>query len=977
MSDISSYLGIGIALIVLGLGWFVINKPVLLKLSARKILKDKKVAIISFLLIFFISALISSSIFVSDSYGTYTDNLISQKIGKTDGIIYLRNPKAYWNETEASKVYSNVLSEFDGFLPIFYSIDTLNGSDSLDTVVVSFNPNSASSYSSSLVKESDYKDLKPDEVILSESYAKDKNLKVGDEIGLNTLLDQKLTVVKVLQDNGILGFNFPVSSRFQNFKGSIYVSQEALENLNLQNGSIYNALLLRTSIDYDTSSFTQYVNNKLVKYDRDLIFEELANSYSSRLSGGSGLSLSQIILLLSTIPLICLVIFYYFVYANNIDKESKLLSKLNATGLSKNGFILLSFLEGAIYSFLGAFFGTFAGYFLAQFYFGFLGFILGTNNLFDKFFIVASPSSYFISFGMSFMILLLINLLICIRLSSDQKVFDIGKNQINESDNVFKLKDHTLLFGLMIACLGLFYYVFNYVKEVDVKSVIYYFNIQIVLWMFSYLAIGLNPKRKTVYLNIVCLTTLVINIVAYRYFGLLQIWQSNPYFYLINAAIILVFSTILLVTNLTLLKAILTKLRINSATLNLAFGILRESKFSIFIIIFCSVVIFSTISLPIASNVVNQIRNNLGNKYDLIIVDQKGLSSEADIKEKISRLNVESIKVINYTTADLPDFTYESIGAGEEAAALNKNLDDRISESISTLDEGTLNEINIQADPNIPEPNKEFLTSSSYVILGNNYKKAFAKDNVRADIRVGDKVKISFQGVNIERKVLAIIDNESASQTSVNSDENTKSFFSRNGIFISEKDYNSLRTNRKVYFNRLYGLIYKDGDKESTESHVIETLKNDQIAAIYNPASLFKNNLELIEKSLNILTYYVYASLVLIFICFATVILNYIVENKYKIQNNLNSGLLSNTLTFAYIIAFFIMMTSSFILGAVLNYASGRAFFVHTIGLLDDKILYTFPYNFTYYLGAIILGITIGVSIFIFIRMKIILRRDG
>ena len=77
-----------------------------------------------------------------------------------------------------------------------------------------------------------------------------------------------------------------------------------------------------SKINYDTGPFSDYINRKELAVNKDLVFEELINSYSTKLSGGgNGLSLSQVILILSALPILCLITFYFLAFSNSLEKD--------------------------------------------------------------------------------------------------------------------------------------------------------------------------------------------------------------------------------------------------------------------------------------------------------------------------------------------------------------------------------------------------------------------------------------------------------------------------------------------------------------------------------------------------------------------------------------------------------------------------------------------------------------------------------
>lgn len=972
MNDIGSYLGIGIALIA-GFYIFVyIRRPIFLKLALKNFFHKKFKYLVLIVLITFISSIISSVVYINDSFQKYSSSIIEEKIGVTNGIIYSRDKNKSWNLHEASKIFGSVIKEFEGFLPIYYKKDSFEKRGKEKIILIYFDPVLVSSYAKNFSEVEVYKDLEKDEIIISKSLSDKFNIKEGDTVSFVGIQNKNLKVKKIVDDNGLIGFNLPLPSLMHESFGSVYISQELIPAKSRSDG-LYNALLLKTSIPYSQMLLTNAVQDNLYKVDKSLVFEELKQSFVKKLYGQEGLSLAQVILLVNIPILIGLLLIYTVITVSKSFYEIKFDSLTKILNFSGFDLIIYNSIISNINVLIGSFLGGFIGALISVLFLNILGNYFFNNLSQVDFQINFNISSFLISLGLNIMILFLFNIVLLFSVSVRYWYFDLAKNKFLNDRYIFKLKDNSFMILVLLGSLIGFYYVLaGFIEEKTAGNLLLFYNIQMFTLSVSYLLFRYKQELKNLLVNVNSLVVILFNSLVYRYFDIAAFWQEFPFMYLINGVLILIAMNFLIVHNIFIIKEIikktLSKLGISFPSLNLAISLMQQQR-NIVLLFFLMIFFILLLAFPVARNLILQIKESIDSKYDLVITDSLGKVPEEVVLESLNSFPIEKVINVSYGYVVLPDFSYQDIGMGEKAYLSGLDPKSKITEIISTFDETSLYDLNIKSNLNKDELINAFTGSDKYVILGSNYSQKLSDNNIRADLRVGDTVRLMLSGgVIIERKVIGLINDKSNEFISSSTTPNLQR---KNGIFVSQFDAKKLNEKQQIYFSKLYGLIFsKDADKSEEIKKLIHNFEGKEVTSIFNPSSIFFAAIDFSLKIISLTEFTTYTGLIFIIVGVFTTLIHDFTNQRFKYKKNVMHGISRGFFIKSYIFYISIFLYLSFVFGTLIGYLYFRFFFDEIINPLDNNISFSFAMESFFNLLFFVIVLDIFACLVIYFKIK-------
>jgi len=976
VNDIGSYLGIGIALIAVLYLFVYIRRPIFYKLALQKTLSQKSRSLVLIIIIILITSITSSVVYVNDSFQKYSASIIDNKIGLTNGIIYSRDKNELWSTSETSKIFGSVFREFEGYLPIYYQRDTFEERGSEKIIIIYFDPVLANSYSKNFENIELYQELKKDEIIVSRSLSTKYNINEGDKISFAGIENKNLKVKKIVDDNGLVGFNLPLPSLMQESYGSVYVSRELIEN-ELGTDRIYNSLLLKTSISYSKTSLTEFIQNNLYKIDKDLVFEELKQSLSSKLSGQEGLSLAQVILLVNVSILIGLLLIYIVLKTSKPYDELRFDSLTRVLNFSKVDLIVYNSIVNNLNVLIGSFFGGFTGILLSGLFLNLIGNFFLDQQLFGSVEINFDITSYFVALGLNIMILFLLNLLLLFRTTSGSRYFDSARNEVLKNSYIFNLKDNSLLIIILLATLVGFYYGFaGFINEIPIRNLLLFYNTQIFILSISYLFVRFKPDLQNLLVNLTSILIILFNTIVYQNFDLKTFWQETSLMYLINGILLLIAIAFLIVNNIVFIKRLIKRLLLKSGlsfpSLNLAIGLMGQLR-NVTVLIFLTIIFIALHGFPIGRDLIQQIRSNIDNSYDLVISDSLGKVSEESVQQSLKTLPIEKVITISFASGVLPDFSYQGIGMGQKAFSSGLNPDTNISESVSTLDETLIDDLSIRSELSNTELISAFVGTDKYVILGNNYSQKLSDNNIRADLRVGDTIKLILPGdVLIERKVIGQINEKSSPILDDNS--SSSALQRKTGIFISQFDAKNLEEEQQVYFSKLYGLIFAEDVNKSVGTEQVKQVFNDkEVTSIFDPSSIFVASFDFLERVVSLAEFSTYIGVLIIFIGLVIGLIRSIEDQRYKYLKIIIRGISVNYFIKSYTIYNLMFLFLSLIIGILTAYWVSEQFFEEAIQPLDNNIIFNFPVDLIPNLLFLIIGFAAISTVVLYFKIKKIL----
>lgn len=939
MLEIAQILGLSVFIIFLVIIIFIISKPYLIRFSFKDIKKVNIFSILIIILLTIVSTLLSFTILFNDSYLKAVDTEITKKVGLADGVIYSREENKLYSLSEINNIYIRISVFFDKFIPAYLEASKF---DDKNVLISGFDENilnSLDSINKSNIKTSD---LALNEVIIARSFAESQKLVIGSKINLVTKnQSQEFVIKEILEDDGIVGFTYPRNSRLQKFETNIIVSNSYLEQK--FGDKRFNTILLFAPSNVDPLSIQTNLNNEIISIDRNLIYEEIRESYSNSITGGSsGLNISQVILLSFTLPAATLLIIVLMVFNLKLNRYLKGISILKSFGITRRDLVFTVFFEGFIYSLISTVLGIILGLFFSPF----------IKSIIVSYFAIENPillnlnfqydlNSILIIFASSVVIFSLIIFLGVLYIPTLIQNFDLTKEQYIQKNNVFKLKDSSAILMALFGSFVFGYYIISgYVENIDIRNILIYLLIQIIIYLIAYIIVKIQSQLKFRILVLVLTLIFFGNIIILYSKVLESAWKTYPEL-LILPYILLIISLCLLI--LTMLPKIKLPLFISSSIKLIT----KEFRLSFIALI---LIIISIIGSNVTSYFILQINKSLEDsefKYDLIAVDALGLSNPDSLKRfALENNGIKSFQTNSSNIVSLPDYNYNTPELAQIASSQNIDLNSEFQETISTLNLGSIETKQINYAENITDAENSFQSSNNYIILGKDYFEQGSKIS-KPQIKLGDKIKIRIDNVLIERTVIGIINNESSENSDVSS---------INGIFISEMDYMSLR-DQKVYFSTIYGIQVKDKNKIIEIENALVNNFDDVLSSVFQPSQNITNSTLFFLQVLRFIKFYLDS---LIFLILGLFIINsYFVTLNKKYQNIQSNKFSIMSASFSQVI----ILSIGFFLGMIFTYFFLKMFQNYTNSTLNYGI------NFNEHLANILINFSVIIlsALFIFV----------
>jgi hypothetical protein len=807
--DLSQILGFLVSIIFLWIIIITILKPIVLRFAFFNLIRQKIFALIILFCLVIVSTALSFILIFSYSYNSSIQETIDKRLGNVQAIIYSHNKR--YSISGINEIYNQISPYFDKYLPV--SLEPAKYGD-IDVLITYFDP-SIAEFFEPRIKADKFPDLKSNEVVIPKTLADKENLLVEDKIDL--IINEKhyeLVVRDIIDDNGLIGFTKPVTSNLRTFDSNIIVAESFIKQL--YEDSIYNTVLL--GLGTFSLADIDLIDRKIQKFDSDLIFEELSQSYLQSLSGGSwGLSLSQL-MLLAVLPIMLMCLGVSLLMFNwKLNNNIKEFAILRSFGVSSNDIISIIFIEICIYSVISSIFGLLISYLSFDVLKAILVNILNIEsqfilNLSPKFDLSNLLIILFASIG-AFVLVLFFGV---VNLPKVLTQFDLTKNYQFVPEKPFKLKDNSLIFiGLLICFLAAYYVFIGYISDKELSKFIIFLVFQIALWLISLIFVKIIKRWTFSVLSAITIINVIVNSVFFELSFFQDIQQKYPIFAIIPAII-------LTLTVAIFLPHLMGKISVKRLTLDAALKLIYKNMVFAVLTIWIVNVIFVLSSLTEAFREQTlQSFKDVGVNYDLVATDEYGLANSYDVLDQLKKIpDVRDVTLINSADVDLMDTTYAGFGLKEFAYENNMDPQEEIRGILSVVDFKQIN-TEIVWDTKFPDPIDEFFKSTSYVVLGYNFLR---DDQNNSSFNIGDKIRIRFQNDKIiERIVIGYVPTD------------TKRPF--NELFISPVDYNFLRDGSpKVRFSAFYGIKVHTSTDINNFERLLRQKFVDSFNRVFRPA---------------------------------------------------------------------------------------------------------------------------------------------
>lgn len=774
----SSFLGILSAVVLTAIVLLLFRKPALVRVTTLFLnskSRYKNLLIASF---FFISTLISIALNINQLTADQAIREIDRSNGDNVGVVYRFNKEKL--ELNPELIFSKISDQFSSYLPV--KIQEINLQNQ-KILLTSFDIKSARNYSQDLNKI-DEKDLEINEkeIIISQEISDLLNKKAGEKV---VILDKEFTIKNVIPDNDVLGYDFPIESKFSSPNGSIYLSSKNIPDAQ-------GIILLKRKTPYIRDDLSRLVNERLQKIDNDLVFEETSIFVTNKAFGSAdGVNIGQLILIYGAVVSIPVIVgIFYFLEKL---KESRFL-KLNHFRILSMTTADLTFAfigESALYALITSIIGWISGYGLAV--------LILSGNLGNSFGIVnnfsISPDTLLIGVSTCWMIQIL--LIAVISLSYVDFPTSVSSNWIKNEFKVFRFKDFTITYIIAFGGFVLMYYALGgYIHDKDLYSFMLILGFDVLLASLFYLASQFwKAKKRAIF---VLLAVLLIVESLWNYSTDLHSKVNGIEVY--DFLRIYIGSILLIVSNISLITSILKFLRLRLVTF-FAFSFFQKYIQKNFFYLLILTFLFGVLTfIPIIRHTVTTISENTQSEYDVLITDKTG-REDLDSKLTEFKSQIKKINILNYGNIRVGDKKISEL-KGYDPLVPNSEKDLISPDIISTLNSDFGNDLNVRTEAMYQQKLDNFSTSEKYVLLGQNYLTESDIQNLHPEFSLGDSVQIEFpNGLKIEREVVGFVQDKKTSRDAV-----------LNGVFISSADYANLRK-QSVFLSSAYAVKLKDSSQ--------------------------------------------------------------------------------------------------------------------------------------------------------------------
>lgn len=966
--NFASYFLLGFGVIIAIVVIIAIRKWFLTTLALRNFFRKKTSTILVILGSMIGTSLISGSLILNDSFQNSSKKYINEKIGYTSSILYPRNPSEVWTQGKVNEIFSKVSEDFNTYLPIYYQRLTVTNSEKNNTindvVVMSFDPSSAISYEPNAAGLLRTLSLQKEEVIISKSLADQLDLQANNDIQISLInnISLVLKVKEIVSDNGLVGFNAPIQSRFGFSLGSVVFSPELLTafHSSLTDASVldangaYNALLLSRANNYDRIALTKKIQNIINEYDTNLIFEEIRQYFTeSTLGNTNGINFGQLLLIVSLFAIVAGLVLMINLYYMIADERRSELGTLRALGLKRKDISYLFVFEGTLYSLISSFAGVIVGIGLGYVFITIIERIVTkTAEEFDLQSTLSfslNEQSLIFAFTGAWMMTFLTTMLASISLGKMPIASAIRNTTLTQLKRM-KLSNAGLI--ILIALCGIFlvFFAANGSVAGNARAYYIYFGTLVFLWPIAY--VWYHFRKNLIVNQLVSIFTIIFTLFLPRIDFFEEAWKAGPILFIFNGVVLIVSLATLIISSMDVIARVFGKVfsylpkKYAPILIGMKYPIEKRFRSGLTITIF-GFVIFIVSIVSILRFQINDIINTIRSDFDIVIIDQFGKEDVVGLLEKNSA-RIRGFKSFDHSDigqVTLPNYMYKDIPSFDPEAPLNLKPEDIYIENLVTVDETFFeNPLDLISDFSKEEVSRLLTTTSEYVVLGKNYSRASDDFNLRPDIELNSKVTIEFPGnKRIERTVIGMIDSDSKPvigvlQTSITSIGNS-------GILIGRNDYQNLRDEENVYLSGIYG-IKTDGsqDAQYAGEDVKKIFKGKNVSSIYIVSETINRGKFLINQFVILFQSFMALGLIIGMAGLAVVLVRSIHDRKNEI------GILRSIGFSRRMILFIFLCESAFItlLGIIVGFSSGAfaSYLFHQYILSDvSAVPFTIPYG--------------------------------
>lgn len=852
MDNLVSFVLGGVILIIIYIFYQTFRKPNLLSFFFKLRFTNLKKIYPQLIILILLSTILSFVIFLNTSYANNASNQVSDHLGPTDSVIYLRDKNSSFSASKAAELFSKSSKYYDKYLPLgVLELDKIqtNKNEFNNIILVNYNLLTSQTY----LKSDDFEQFDENQTIISQSLSNTLGVKEGDSITFN--YDDKnynLKIDKVIPDNGLIGYDFTIPSRLKQYNGSIYIPQNKfLEISGYKKDSPFNQVLLQSLDDRFTNDTNHQTEQDLISEDRNLVLENVKLPYLQRILGNfEGLNISQIILLLFIIPAITLIILQLYFDRKYLNDSEIKIGTLKVQGFSNSeiqGVLNYLILYKSIISSL---IGLILGLLLVQ--------IIGNNNFFQTFGLKNLPlisfnfNNILFTFSSIFIVIYLINNIwsywnstILIRLKYFYQI---------QTQKAFKLRNHTLALMIIFSTVITVYYLnSDFVTDSNIRFIGNFYILQIFLLTISYILSKylLNNQKLISRVSLVIiflLNTLPLTIFKSQ-FDINPVLSAVTWIVLIATTIIIFFILIDIV-----IKSIQFTQITAPKTLIFANGFI--DKFKKEVLIFIVIIEFFLLLFSFTNYLSVQIiqaQKKSPSNYDIYITDEIGRTRINEINSILKKhTEISSFSFLANGNAIFDGLKIEDLKNYDKDKYPNLNPEATVSDYVGFVSDDAFSQYRFDQRDN-------FFSTNKYFLLTKNYKDS---DRLSINLSKGEKLILSINGIKIQREFLGYIDSAETIP---------------NGIYLSQIDYEDLHRNQNLNLNQNYAYNFsKDIDN-------LESLKSD-LSNIGVSSVLIRN--ELVNGTLEITRQIVLSFNIFLWVAIIVLsIINYLIYNEMILSN--------------------------------------------------------------------------------------------
>ncbi|MFW5719700.1 MAG: FtsX-like permease family protein [Candidatus Dojkabacteria bacterium] len=925
------------------------RKRFLCMYAAKILAREKKIFAGLVLCISVIATLISGALLVNDSYSRSSERYVSQKLGVTSGIIYPRTTDV-WSREEANSIFASVSAVFESYLPVYQdTLQVTNTANSVqeDTIVMSYLPDLGRAYQS---QRSDNQfpesTIDPSELVLAQSVASDLGAGEGDEliITFSEAFSYTFTIASVIVDNGLVGFSAPLPSRYFQYEGSVYISQEFLQQYSEQiypdnagANELYNAILVARTSDYERSSFQTIIQDQLSQYDNNLIFEEL-KIYLLDLTAGvtEGINFGKVSLLLSLLPIIIGIGIVLGLYLLLVNRMMQQLGTIELMGVRKGNIAYLFIFTGFLVTLIGSVVGIIAGWGLGYVYLEFSKDIISryyeTLDIASIISYYSSPRSVGFAFAGTWLALFLTAVLLGMYLTGIQFAVKMRGIRLAPPTRLRSSRSLLPLGGIGIAA-GIVYYSFQGTSQSALRWYLIVLACLLLMWSVGFfLAYVMRPRK--IFSVVAGVSTLVVLIfmLTDSHQGMLR---TQYLFFLLDVVLLAWCAVILFVYNYQVTAGLISKVVFMFARLpaivRLGLSLPFERKVSaITIVIGFALPIILTLFLRVAQVEINRVVAEVPSDIDVVVVDQYDRNNILPERAN-TEPDVASVIQTRVGGVYFPEFIYGDIETFEPAANRDVNELDTYQDTFFVVTPEQVENLEVKLWQESVQ--QSFFTSNKYIFLGENYSEKTSLANVHPGLELGDTVKLVMNGsTEITRIVGGIVEDEQLAG----------GFFQEvfapggAGVLLSEYDYSTLRQEKGVYASAFYGLDLQDGcEGIEVKRNLVNALEGTEFTNVVSYSEVEERSVYLVNQ----LFYLVYIVLLISMISGLLIVLVLFVQRIQTqhaiIQTLFVSGVAKRTIFLAFLLSSAALVGSALATGMV--FGGVILYYTYT---LDQVIFY-------------------------------------